>query len=200
MRIVDSIGCASLRGRTTLDVIARKLSNTSWLTKQSQKTGLLRPFGARNDKESSVRNDERYAARGAKRGFTLIELMIVVVIIVALASMIVPRLSGRTEQAKRSIAKADISSNISMGLKLYELDNGNFPTTEQGLNALLEAPSSPPTPTNWNGPYLEKPPVDPWGNQYKYKCPGSFNKATYDLFSVGKDVVEGTDDDITNWK
>ena len=135
-----------------------------------------------------------------KKGFTLIELMIVVVIIVALASMIVPRLSGRTEQAKRSVAKADISSNISMGLKLYELDNGNFPTTEQGLTALQEAPSSPPVPTNWNGPYLEKPPIDPWGNQYKYKCPGSFNKVSYDLFSAGKDVIEGTDDDITNWK
>ena len=135
-----------------------------------------------------------------KKGFTLIELMIVVVIIVALASMIVPRLSGRTEQAKRSIAKADIGSNLSMALKLYELDNGNFPTTEQGLNALQEAPSSPPVPTNYNGPYLEKPPIDPWGNPYKYKCPGSYNKATYDLFSVGKDGLEGTDDDITNWK
>jgi len=135
-----------------------------------------------------------------KSAFTLIEMMIVVVIIVALASMIVPRLSGRTEQAKRSVAIADINSNISMALKLYELDNGNFPSTEQGLKALQNASSSAPVPANWNGPYLEKEPTDPWGNPYRYKCPGSFNKATYDLFSVGKDVTEGTDDDITNWK
>jgi len=135
-----------------------------------------------------------------RRGFTLIELMIVVVIIVALASMVVPRLSGRTEQAKRAVAKADIGSNISMALKLYELDNGNFPTTEQGLNALVSAPSSSPVPNNWNGPYLENVPTDPWGNAYRYKCPGSHNKTTYDLYSTGKDGLEESDDDITNWK
>ncbi len=135
-----------------------------------------------------------------KKGFTLIELMIVVVIIVALASMVVPRLSGRTEQAKKAVAKADISSNIAMALKLYELDNGNFPTTEQGLEALASAPSSAPVPSNWNGPYLENVPLDPWGNVYKYKCPGGSNKATYDLYSMGKDALEGTDDDIKNWK
>lgn len=135
-----------------------------------------------------------------KAGFTLIELMIVVVIIVALASMVVPRLSGRTEQAKKAVAKADISSNIAMALKLYELDNGNFPTTEQGLGALASAPSSAPVPSNWNGPYLETIPLDPWGNSYKYKCPGNSNKATYDLYSTGKDILEGTDDDIKNWQ
>jgi len=134
------------------------------------------------------------------QGFTLIELMIVVVIIVALASMVVPRLSGRTEQAKKAVAKADISSNISMALKLYELDNGNFPTTEQGLNTLVSGPSSASASGNWNGPYLETIPLDPWGNAYKYKSPGTVNKATYDLFSAGKDGTEGTDDDITNWK
>ena len=135
-----------------------------------------------------------------RKGFTLIELMIVVVIIVALASMVVPRLSGRTEQAKKAVAKADISSNISMALKLYELDNGNFPTTEQGLAALASSPSSAPVPNNWNGPYLETIPTDPWGNPYKYKCPGTNNKTTYDRYSVGKDGLEDTDDDIKNWK
>ena len=135
-----------------------------------------------------------------RSGFTLIELMIVVVIIVALASMVVPRLSGRTEQAKKAVAKADVSSNISMALKLYELDNGNFPTTEQGLDALITAPSSAPVPTNWNGPYLENIPLDPWGNPYKYKCPGTTNKTTYDLCSIGKDASENTDDDVKNWK
>jgi len=135
-----------------------------------------------------------------RSGFTLIELMIVVVIIAALAAMVVPRLSGRTDQAKRTVAKSDISSNISMALKLYELDNGVFPSTEQGLAALVTAPSSAPVPNNWNGPYLESMPEDPWGYPYKYKSPGTRNKATYDLYSVGKDGQESTEDDINNWK
>lgn len=135
-----------------------------------------------------------------RKGFTLIEIMIVVIIIAALAAMVVPRLTGRTEQARASIADADINSNIATGLKLYELDNGNYPTTEQGLNALLSKPSSSPVPNNWNGPYLEKKPVDPWKNQYQYKCPGSHNSAGYDLWSNGKDGIEGTADDVNNWK
>ena len=134
-----------------------------------------------------------------KNGFTLIELMIVVIIIAALAAMIVPRLSGRTEQAKISVAQSDINANMSTALKLYQLDNGNFPSTEQGLNALLTKPSTEPVPNNWNGPYLEKAPIDPWGNTYRYKSPGSNNKTGYDLYSLGKDGLEGTEDDVINW-
>jgi general secretion pathway protein G len=126
--------------------------------------------------------------------------MIVVIIISALAAMVVPRLSGRTEQARSAIAEGDINSNIATALKLYELDNGNYPTTEQGLDALLSKPSSAPVPINWNGPYLEKKPIDPWKNEYKYKCPGAHNPAGYDVYSVGKDGVEGTADDVNNWK
>ena len=135
-----------------------------------------------------------------RHGFTLIEIMIVVIIIAALAAMVVPRLTGRTEQARVSIAEADINSNIGTALKLYELDNGNYPTTEQGLNALLSKPSSSPAPPNYNGPYLEKKPIDPWKNLYQYRCPGSHNSAGYDLWSNGKDGVEGTADDVINWK
>lgn len=135
-----------------------------------------------------------------RKGFTLIELMIVVIIIAALAAMVVPRLSGRSEQAKIAIAEADISSNIGMALKLYELDSGNFPTTEQGLSALFSKPSSNPVPTNWNGPYLEKKPIDPWKNTYQYKCPGAHNTAGYDLYSLGKDGTENTADDVKNWE
>ncbi|MDD5422532.1 MAG: type II secretion system major pseudopilin GspG [Candidatus Omnitrophica bacterium] len=132
-----------------------------------------------------------------KHGFTLIELMIVIVIIAAMAAMIVPRLSGRSEQAKIVVAQADISSNISMGLKLYELDNGSFPSTEEGVNALYEKPASA---TSWRGPYLEKKSMDPWGNTYQYKCPGVHNSATYDLYSLGKDGQDGTADDVKNWE
>ena len=136
----------------------------------------------------------------SRKGFTLIEIMIVVIIIAALAAMVVPRLSGRSEQSKINIAQADISANIGTALKLYELDNGNFPTTEQGLNALLIKPTSNPVPINWNGPYLEKKPVDPWKNPYQYKYPGTHNPTGYDLYSLGKDSQEGTSDDIGNWE
>jgi len=135
----------------------------------------------------------------SKSGFTLIELMIVVIIIAALAAMVVPRLAGRSEQAKVAVAKADVNSNIAMALKLFELDNGSFPTTGQGLNALIAQPAMG-TSSNWNGPYLEKAPIDPWGKAYNYRCPGSHNATGYDLFSLGKDGIAGTNDDVGNWQ
>lgn len=134
-----------------------------------------------------------------KYAFTLIELMLVVIIISALVAMVMPRLAGRSEQARIAVAKADITANIPTGLKLYELDNGNFPITEQGLQALLSRPSSTPVPTNWNGPYIEKKPVDPWGREYQYKSPGTNRPHDYDLYSFGKDGKEGNDD-VANWE
>ena len=128
-------------------------------------------------------------------GFTLIEIMLVVIIIGTLVAMVMPRLTGRGEQARIAAAKADIQSNIATALKLYELDNGVFPSTEEGLNALLNKPSSCP---NWNGPYLERKPLDPWGREYKYKSPGEHRTADYDLYSLGKDGVESADD-VKNW-
>ena len=133
----------------------------------------------------------------SEKGFTLIELMLVVIIIGALTAMVMPRLAGRTEQAKASAAQADISANIATALKLYELDNGRFPTSEDGgLTALF---SKPPNASNWNGPYLEKKPVDPWGKEYQYKSPGTHRTYDYDLYSVGHDGVE-SEDDIKNWE
>jgi len=132
----------------------------------------------------------------SKKGFTLIELMLVVIIIGALVAMVLPRLAGRTEQARIQAAQADIRSNIATALKLYELDNGSFPSTSEGLNALLNKPGES---RNWNGPYLEKKPVDPWGREYKYESPGGHRAQDYDLYSMGKDGQSGTADDITNW-
>jgi len=129
-------------------------------------------------------------------GFTLIELMLVVIIIGALAAMVIPRFAGRGEQARVGAAKADIQANIATGLKMYEMDNGSFPTTEEGLAALLGKPSSA---NNWNGPYLERKAIDPWGREYKYKSPGEHRSADYDLYSLGKDGAESADD-VKNWE
>lgn len=133
-----------------------------------------------------------------KRAFTLIELMLVVVIIGALAAMVVPRLAGRSEEARRGIAQADIKGNIAMALKLYEVDNGRYPTSEQGLKALLEKPTTPPMPSRWSGPYLEQEPLDPWGKGYVYQYPGNHPPRDYDLYSFGPDGVE-SEDDVANW-
>ncbi len=133
-----------------------------------------------------------------KSGFTLIELMLVVIIIGILVSMVVPRLAGRSEQARKAAANADINANISTALDVYELDNGQYPTTEQGLKSLVTKPDTSPVPTNWNGPYIKKIPLDPWGRAYTYKSPGDHNQ-DYDLYSLGHDGIESADD-VTNWQ
>lgn len=130
-----------------------------------------------------------------KKGFTLIELMLVVIIIGVLVSMVVPRLAGRSEEARVAAVKADINANISVALDLYELDNGKYPDTEEGLAALLAKPASA---AKWKGPYLKKEPLDPWGRKYLYKSPGD-HYGDYDLYSCGPDGIEGGEDDIVNW-
>jgi len=131
-----------------------------------------------------------------KRGFTLIELMLVVIIIGVLVSMVMPRLVGRSEQAKISTAKADINATIALGLDMFEVDNGRFPTTEEGLSALRSNPGNLET---WSGPYLKKEPKDPWGNPYNYKYPGAHDQ-DYDLYSSGPNGNDGDDDDVGNWE
>lgn len=130
------------------------------------------------------------------RGFTLIEIMLVVIIIGALAVMVVPRLAGRSEQARIAAAQVDINTNIATALRLFELDNDYFPSSEEGLRALLVKPSAS---NRWNGPYLEKEPIDPWGREYQYKYPGDNKFQGYDLYSLGRDGQQ-SDDDVKNWK
>lgn len=132
------------------------------------------------------------------KGFTLIELMLVVIIIGILVSMVVPRIAGRSKQARVAAAKADINANLSTALDMYELDNGSYPSTEQGLKALTIKPDIAPIPDNWNGPYVKKIPHDPWERPYVYKSPGEHNQ-DYDLSSLGPDGIESSDD-ITNWQ
>lgn len=135
----------------------------------------------------------------ARAGFSLIEIMLVVIIIGVLVAMVVPNIAGRGEQARKTAAHTDIESNISTSLDLYHMDTGTYPNSEQGLQALIAAPSS--GPSNWNGPYLKKKkvPKDPWGRAYVYAFPGKSNANGFDLSSLGPDGVESTDD-ITNWK
>ena len=133
--------------------------------------------------------------RNTKHGFTLIEIMLVVIIIGVLSAMVIPRLVGRSEQARQAAARADVEANISVALDLYELDSGAFP---RSLDDLMREPS--PAPINWSGPYLKKKPKDPWGEPYRYKFPGEHNKGSYDLYSYGRDKTYGGGDDVTNWE
>ena len=134
------------------------------------------------------------------RGFTLIEVLVVVAILGILAAIVVPRIMDRPDEAKRVAAKADVAA-IVQALKLYRLDNGNYPTTDQGLIALVQRPTTAPIPPNWKqGGYLDKLPRDPWGSDYQYLSPGV--RGEIDVFSLGADRArggEGNAADIGNW-
>jgi general secretion pathway protein G len=136
-----------------------------------------------------------------QRGFTLIEIMVVVVILGLLATLVLPRVIGRQEEAFVVKAQADINA-LSAALKLYKLDNFTYPSTDQGLEALIRKPEGDPTPKHWKeGGYIERLPKDPWGNPYQYLYPGE--KREFDLWSFGADGQaggEGGAADIGNWE
>ena len=134
-------------------------------------------------------------------GFSLLELMVVVVILSILALVIVPRVIDRPDQARAARAQSDIAA-ISSAVNLYKLDNFGFPSTEQGLSALVSKPTSDPAPVNWAASgYMDRLPVDPWGRPYQYLAPGVYSR-DFDVFSYGADGVEGgtgADADIGSW-
>lgn len=137
-------------------------------------------------------------AHHKQQGFTLIEIMVVVVILGILAAMVVPKIIGAPDQARTVKAKQDIQT-IESALKRYRLDNYRYPTNQQGLQALVKKPTTQPVPKNWHG-YLDRLPSDPWGNPYHYRNPGEHG--TIDVFTNGRDGKPGgqeLDADIGNW-
>ena len=131
------------------------------------------------------------------KAFTLIELLLVLVIIAVLAAIVVPKMAGRTEDAKIKATKGSIAG-IKTALDTFEVDNGRYPSSEEGLGALLNAPAGM---TNWHGPYVDKQQIqaDAWGNPFQYRYPGQQNANSFDLSSTGPDGRE-SNDDITNWQ
>lgn len=136
--------------------------------------------------------------RNVRAGFTLVELMVVIVILGVLAALVVPRLVGRTDEARAVAAKQDIAT-VMQALKLYRLDNSRYPSNAQGLQALVTRPTIDPQPSNWKS-YLDRLPKDPWGNPYHYLSPGVHGEI--DVFSLGADAQpggSGVDADIGSW-
>jgi len=146
-------------------------------------------------KQFTRQSNFQRSAAAHQSGFSLIELLLVLVILAVLAAVVVPKFTNRSEQARITAAKTDIAS-METALDAFEVDSGRFPSGDEGLNALVESPANL---TSWRGPYIKRGvPKDPWGNAYIYRYPGVRNTSGYDLYSTGPDGRESADD-ITNW-
>jgi general secretion pathway protein G len=145
----------------------------------------------------------RSRPRALRGGFTLIEILVVIAVLSVLAALVAPNVFRHLGTAKDAAARSQMEM-IGAGLDAYRLDNGRYPTTAQGLEALWQEPTAEPRPTNWRGPYLRKAvPADPWGNPYVFVSPGEANPNGYDLLSYGADGQpggEGEDADILSWE
>ena len=138
----------------------------------------------------------RRGAHGRWRGFTLVELLLVLVILAVLAVVVVPKFTGRSQQAKVTAAQTDIA-NLEVAIDAFEVDCSRYPATQEGVAALVQQPSGL---VEWKGPYLKRGvPKDPWRSLYVYRYPGQHNPNGYDLYSLGPDGQEGGGDDIGNW-
>lgn len=141
--------------------------------------------------------------RRTSGGFTLVEILVVIIVLGLLAGLVAPRIIGRVGEAKSATARTQIEL-LTVALDNYRLDNGRYPSTSQGLDALRARPAGEPVPANWRGPYLRKDvPLDPWGRPYVYASPGEHNPDAFDLQSLGRDGApggEGEDADIASWK
>ena len=142
----------------------------------------------------------RRSFKSGQQGFTLVELMVVIAILALLGGVVAPQVMNKLKTAKPQKVKIDIE-RIGMALDMYAVENGDYPTTEQGLDALINQPTSQPEPLNWGGPYVKKGTkfMDPWNNVYVYEQPSTHEGYDYDLFSFGPDKQEGGEDDITSW-
>lgn len=145
--------------------------------------------------QTRIQNSESRTQNRAARGFTLIELLLVLVILGILAAIVVPKFAGRTDDARNAAVKTQIAG-FSTALDAFEVDTGSYPKGSEGLLDLVQAPREA---QGWKGPYMKEIPLDPWQHPYVYVCPGRNNPSGYDLYSVGPDGREGTEDDITNW-
>lgn len=148
--------------------------------------------------KSTKTNKRKRDVHRVNRGFTLIELLLVLVILTTLTAIVLPKLTGRSKEAKVTAAKTQISQ-LEVALDSFEIDLGRYPTTVEGLRALVQKPTT--DSEGWKQPYLQRQeiPKDPWGNDYIYKYPGQYNEFGYDLYSNGPDGKQGGGDDIVNW-
>jgi general secretion pathway protein G len=147
---------------------------------------------------------ERKRSDRNRKAFTLIELVVVIIVIGVLAGLVAPRLLQNVGKAKTNAAHAQIEM-LGLALDNYRLDNDYYPTTDQGIDALIREPDIAPFPNNWDGPYLKKleVPMDPWDRPYIYRSPGEMNLDSYDIYTLGRDGIEGgegEDQDVYSWE